>query len=405
MANKKGHRRFGFVRKLPSGRFQASYLGPDGMRRYAPDTFPTKTDATAWLSGIETDMLRGDWVDPQLGRANVQDYGGRWIKDRPLSQRTVELYESLLRLHIVPFLGAKELGEVSTETVRAWRTWMLDNGRSASTAAKAYRLLRAIMNTALDDGRIKRNPCRIKGADQEKTEERPVATVAQVYALAKLMPARFMVLILMAAFTGLRWGELIALRQRDLDLEALTVRVSRKFAQLGSGEIVTGSTKSAAGVRTVALPGLIMPDLLHHLANFVGPGDDALIFTGEKGAVLKRGNWRETVAWVKSVAGASLPEGFHFHDLRHTGNHLAAASGASTRELMHRMGHGSMRAALIYQHATSERDREIADELSRRAVTARKKAEKKARKQAKKDQKKGRDEPDDGAAGVLVPAS
>jgi integrase len=76
-------------------------------------------------------------------------------------------------------------------------------------------------------------------------------------------------------------------------------------------------------------------------------------------AVLKRGNWRKSVKWVEAVKKAGLPEGFHFHDLRHTGNHLAASSGASTRELMHRMGHASMRAALIYQHATSERDREI----------------------------------------------
>jgi integrase len=402
MANKKGHRRFGFVRPLPSGRFQASYLGPDGMRRVAPSTFPTKTDAEVWLSGVETDMLRGDWIDPLLGTALVQQFGERWIKERNLGRRTVELYESLLRLHIVPYLGAKELGQVSTATVREWRTWVLDNGRSKSTAAKAYRLLRAIMNTAFDDGRIKRNPCRIKGADQEQTEERPVATVAQVYALAAQMPERFKVLILMAAFTGLRWGELIALRRCDLDLDAPTVRVSRKFAQLGSGEIVTGTTKSAAGVRTVALPGLLMPDLLDHLADFVGPGDDALLFTGEKGAVLMRGNWRTAVAWPEAVRRAGLPVGFHFHDLRHTGNHLAAASGASTRELMHRMGHGSIRAALIYQHATSERDREIADELSRRALAAQKKAKKKARKQAKKQR---RDDPDDGAAGAPVPAS
>jgi integrase len=72
------------------------------------------------------------------------------------------------------------------------------------------------------------------------------------------------------------------------------------------------------------------------------------------------------VKWVETVKAFNLPEGFHFHDLRHTGNTIAAASGASMRELMHRMGHASMRAALIYQHATSERDREIADGMDRR---------------------------------------
>ena len=124
------------------------------------------------------------------------------------------------------------------------------------------------------------------------------------------------------------------------------------------------------------MPELIVPDLRLHLDQFVGPARDALIFTGEKGAMLKRSNWRDSARWPESIKEADLPEGSHFHDLRHTGNNLAAAAGASTRKLMHRMGHGSMRAALSYQHATTDRDQEIAAELSRRAAAARKKAKK-----------------------------
>jgi integrase len=100
------------------------------------------------------------------------------------------------------------------------------------------------------------------------------------------------------------------------------------------------------------------------LAEYVGPDLDALVFTGERGATPKRGSWRTTVKWTTRVAEAGLPEGFTFHDLRHTGNHLAAMSGASTKELMQRMGQSTMRAALIYQHATDERAREIADQLN-----------------------------------------
>ena len=137
----------------------------------------------------------------------------------------------------------------------------------------------------------------------------------------------------------------------------------------------------------MALPELIVPDLRGHLDSYVPASPDALIFTGEKGAMLKRSNWRNTVKWPESIKAAGLPVGFHFHDLRHTGNHLAASAGASTRELMHRMGHGSMRAALIYQHATSERDQEIAAELSRRASAVRKMAKKKT---GKKPKKKGK---------------
>ena len=102
------------------------------------------------------------------------------------------------------------------------------------------------------------------------------------------------------------------------------------------------------------------------LATYVGSAGDAPLFTGPKGATPKRGNWRVSVRWVDQVkaATAGLPDGFRFHDLRHTGNDLAARSGASTRELMHRMGHSTMAAALIYQHATDERARQIAARLS-----------------------------------------
>ena len=370
--------------------------------RNAPHMFTSKRDAEQWLTITEAEILRGDWVDPLLSKITLAEYGAQWIKDRKLGVRTREEYARQFRLHLVPYLGAMELGAISTEVVRKWRTTLLEGGRSENGAAKAYRLLRAIMHTAFDDGRVKRNPCRIKGADQEPTPERPVATVVQVFALADQMPPRFRAFVLAAAFSGLRWGELIALRRSDVDLEELKVRVARKLAQLGSGAMVTGPTKSVAGVRTVSLPDVILLDLRNHLEKFTKAGSDELIFTGEKGAILKRGNWRKSVKWAAAIKKAGLPEGFHFHDLRHTGNHLAASSGASTRELMHRMGHASMRAALIYQHATSERDREIATELSRRAIAARQKAEQEAKTKTKD---KGGDDPDDGATGLLVPVS
>lgn len=380
MANKRGHRRFGNVRQRASGRWQARYPGPDGLIRPAPHTFVSKRDAEQWLTLTEAAMLRGDWIDPMLSRITLAEYGTRWIRERSLGVRTREEHDRTFRLHVVPFLGRKTLGQIGTDTVRTWRVDLAEAGRSEIRVAKAYKLLRAIMNTAVDDERIKRNPCRIRGADQEHSPERPVATVPQVFALADQMPARFRVFVLAAAFTGLRWGELIALRRCDVDTHERVVRVPRRLAQLASGRMVVGPPKSAAGFRTVALPELIVGDLAGHLERFVEPGDGALLFVGPKGAMLKRGNWRQSVHWPQAIKKAGLPEGFTFHDLRHTGNTLAAAAGASTKELMHRMGHGSMRAALIYQHATSERDHEIAQALSRRARAARDKAEKKTQK-------------------------
>ena len=258
--NRDGHRRFGLVRKLPSGRFQASYLGPDGRRRTAPETFGRKTDADRWLSTVETELLREEWTDPQLAKIPLREFSERWLVEHKMSRRTREEYASVWRLHLAPYLADMQLGQITTERVRTWRSTLLAHGRSEDRAAKAYRLLRAILNTAVDDGLIKRNPCRIKGAGQHRTPERPTATVAQVYRLAELVPARFHVLILAAAFTGLRWGELIALRRCDLDFAGRAVRVYRRLAEHRDGEMEAGPTKSVAGARTVSLPDVLVVD-------------------------------------------------------------------------------------------------------------------------------------------------
>lgn len=366
MANSKGRRRFGNVRKLPSGRFQARYLGPDGMERKAPHTFETEKQAAKWLTIVESEIIKGDWTAPEAGEVQFGEYGQTWIAERKLAPRTRENYEDLFRLRIRPYLGDLALGAIRPQTIRSWRKRLLDGGAPEPQAVKAYSLLRAILNTAVkEDEIIRQNPCRIKGYDKYHTPERPIATVAQVYKLADAMPGRFRALILVAAFSGLRWGELAALRRSDVDLAAGVVRVPRKLAALRN-RMEFGPPKSEAGNRTVTLPAAALKALKPHMLQHVAAGTDALVFTGDKGALLRTGNFGRAVRWKATIAAVGLPEGFHFHDLRHTGNNLAASTGASTRELMHRMGHSSMRAALIYQHATSERDREIAAGMDRR---------------------------------------
>jgi integrase len=157
---------------------------------------------------------------------------------------------------------------------------------------------------------------------------------------------------------------LIALRRCDLDLGQHVVHVYRRLAETKNGDMLAGPTKSVAGARTVALPSVLVDELRAHLAEYARPGAEGLVFVGDRDGPLRRGNFHRATHWTEIVTRAGLPSGFHFHDLRHTGNQLAAAAGASTRELMHRIGHGSMRAALIYQHSTHERDRAIADRLS-----------------------------------------
>ncbi|MDF2712220.1 MAG: site-specific integrase [Nonomuraea muscovyensis] len=368
MPNKDGHRRFGNIRKLPSGRYQIRYPGPDGRLHTGATTYPTKTDADRALTLIEAQMISGEWTDPDRGKIQLADYARAWIKERPgLRPKTVELYTWLLERHIVPTLGGVAVGKLSAQMIRTWRSDLLGNGVSVSTAAKAYRLLRAVLMTAVEEDKlIARNPCRIKGADNEHTPERPVLTVAQVFELADGMAdRRFKALVLLATFASLRWGEVIALRRSSIDLDVRTVQVREQLVELDGGEMRLSPPKSRAGRRTISIPSAIIPALTEHLAAYVDQADDAFVFLGKRGAFLRGGNFRRESKWAEVLKEMGL-QGLHFHDLRHTGNTLAAQSGASLADLKARMGHDSDRAALIYQHATRDADQRIADALTAR---------------------------------------
>lgn len=147
---------------------------------------------------------------------------------------------------------------ITYANVRSWRKAPLDAGLGPVTVAKSYRLLQAIMNTAVEDELIGRNPCRIKGAGVERSPERPVATIEQVYALADAIEPRYRALVLLATFASLRWGELIALRKGDLDLDG-SVDVDMAYSE-DRGKVILGPPKSDAGKRVVSFPEVIAPD-------------------------------------------------------------------------------------------------------------------------------------------------
>jgi integrase len=249
-------------------------------------------------------------------------YARDWIEERPgLRPKTTELYRYLFRRHLGPALDTRPIAEIREPDVRRWRKNLLDAGVSAVTVAKAYRLLKAILNTAVDDGLIRRNPCRVKGAGQERSPERQILTASQVYALADATGERYRALVLVAAFSSLRWGELAALRRSDIDVQARTVWVVRQLTERRGGGFAFGPLKSDAGQRAVAVPEVIMPDLAAHVVSYARPGDDGLVFTSARGGPLRHTNFRRRV-WVPALKAAGLPP-IHFHDLRHTGNMLA----------------------------------------------------------------------------------
>ncbi|WP_017579104.1 tyrosine-type recombinase/integrase [Nocardiopsis valliformis] len=356
-------RAFGNIRSLSSGRFQVRYRSPDGRMRPAPTTFATKKVAQRWLTLKEAEIAQGDWFDPKAGALPFGEYAAEWIEHRDLTRKTRRTYEDLLRLHLEPTFGNVLLSEIKEADIRRWRSSRLRRKTGRAQVPKAYRLMRAVLNTAVKDRLIRENPCQIDGAGLEDTEERPVLSVSEVFELADSIKPRYRSLVLLATFGSMRWGELAGLRRRHLDVEARTVRVRETVSDVGG--LYKGKPKPKAGYRTVSLPELIVSDLRRHLDEFAAPGPNGFVFVGVRGNQLRRGNFSKY--WADACASVGL-EDVHLHDLRHTGNTYAAEAGASVRELMRRMGHSSTRAAMIYLHARDEREREIADRLGERAA-------------------------------------
>jgi integrase len=356
-------RRFGAVRRLPSGRWQARYTGPDGLRHTAPATFTTKRDADQWLVATEAELLRGEWLDPNAGKVTLREFASRWVSERDLKARSREEYERHLRLHVFDQLGHCPIGELTAGHIRAWRAERLAGGVGRSTVAKTYRILHAIFATAVDDDRIRRNPCRVRGAGQDSAPERPTATLEQVFAIARAIQPRYRLLVLLATFAQLRFGELVALRRRSLDLGAMELRVRKATAEMENGMQIDDDPKSEAGKRPISLPAALRTDIEWHLTQYAESGRDGRLFVGPQGGIPRRRNFNRV--WKRALVSAGIPAelDLHLHDLRHTGSTWSAQSGATLKELTARIGHASPRAAMIYQHATRDRDQAIAAAL------------------------------------------
>jgi len=351
-------RHFGTVRKRPSGRWQAVYWYEGGL--HSAGTFATKADALARLSTIEADFRRGAWIDPSAGQVTLKKYANEWITRRPdLAVRTRELYEDLLRIHILPTLGQTTIAGLTPSKVRGWNAQLA--AKHPSTASKAYRLLSTMMRNAVDDDLIIKSPCKVIGAGTEHAAERPIATVAKIAALSQAMPARLQLLIELASWCQLRRGEILSLRRSDVDLKHATIRKEQSRTFKRDGSSLTKSPKTSSGRRNLSIPSNILKTLEIHLNDFTAGDRDALLFTSELGTPLTATSLQR----ARSRARSSIrrPD-LHLHDLRHTGLTLAAAKGATTAELMHRAGHASASASLRYQHATQDRDDVLANALA-----------------------------------------
>jgi len=251
------------------------------------------------------------------------------------------------------------VADITPQQVRQWHEAAARTARPTALV-QSYRLLRALLNVAVADEVLATNPCRLRAAGIAKSA-RPSRslTVPEVQALAGKVPARYRALVLTLAFGGLRFGEATALRRRDVSADGVTVTVTRSVRRVGGAWLV-GPPKTEAGVRTVALPAFAAAALAAHLDEHVRVEPTALVFGTSSGNFLAVSNFNSTFRRAVDACGL---DPVRVHELRHTGATLAAATGASTKDLMHRLGHSSPAAALIYQHASTGRDSEIARAL------------------------------------------
>jgi integrase len=360
MARKRRPQGAGSIRQLASRRWQARYRDHDHTLKSAPVTFDTKLDASAWLADYVEGAVVSDHKRPD---PTLAGYATVWLASRELKPRTRAHYRDLLDDLIEPSLGGLRLTRLSPDKVRAWYG-RLDATRP-TLRAHAYGLLRTIMATAVSDELVSANPCRIRGAGSaKKRHQTKIATLPELEVIVAAMPPRYRAMVLLAAWCGLRFGELAELRRGDVDTGGRLLRVQRGVARAG-GEVFIGDPKSDAGRRDVSIPPHLMPVLAAHLQQHVGTEPGALLFPARNGGSMAPSALYRV--WYPARAAAGRPD-LRFHDLRHTGGTLAAATGATLADLMVRLGHSTPAAAMIYQHAVAGRDRDIADALSGFAV-------------------------------------
>jgi integrase len=358
---------FGSIRKLPSGNIQARFTGPDGEKHLAPRTFLTRGDADAWLAQVRSDISRGTWsAAPPRIRPTVTEYASQWIYSRttksgePLRPRTRSGYERILRLHLLPDpIGDLTLDAVTVADVEAW--WSRLSADTPTWRAHCYRLLRAVMNGAVEADIIEASPCRKRGAGtvKRKVEIEP-ATPAELAVITEHMPERLRLAVSLSAWCALRFGEIAELRGSDIDLRSGVVKVRRAMVRV-DGKTIVGKPKSQAGVRDVHIPPHLVPEVKTHLWSYV-TGRDGLIFPGADGvSQIHLSTLRKH--FRRACAAAGRPD-LRWHDLRHTGAVMAAQAGATMADLMARLGHSSADAALRYQHTARGRDAMLAARLS-----------------------------------------
>jgi integrase len=346
------------IEKRGPGRYRARYRSPDGRERSR--TFDRKADAERWLDTSSADIIRGDWIDPRFGRMTFEDWVKRWEATLvDLRPRTKILNVGVARNYLVPKFGKYQLVQITTSDVKTMLAEEVDEGRLSISAVRRHVLvLRVILEAAVADGRIGRNPCVGVKLPAERSRPMRFLTADEVAQLANAISQHYRPLVLTAAYVGLRWGELAGLKVEKTDLLRNTIRVDEQLVDV-SGELRFMTPKTKAGIRTVTMPVALREILASHFgsASVISSG---LAFPSPKGAPMRGPSFRrvwqralEQLRWTierdedtGEVTYEHPLAGLVFHELRHTAAALAVEQGAHPQAIKERLGHSSITVTL-----------------------------------------------------------
>jgi integrase len=318
---------------------------------------------------IDVEMGRETFVDPRGGKISLGEWVEIWEATHQAAPATWAAYRSHLRIHILPRLGHLQVVAIRRQHVKALIV-ELRKTLAARSAADVVMVLSMVLQEAVEDRRIPFNPCRGVRVATSGRPERPHATVEQVAAIAARVRRPIDgLMVVTAAYTGMRWGELAGLDRDNVDLDKATIYVHPEVGALHEvgGKLFLGPPKTADSVRYIQLP----PFLVDQLGKAFAGNDYPIVFPGARGSFQRRSNFNRR-AWTPAVAGdpdAGVPPilaGMHFHDLRHTHKTWLIEDGipeiAQARRLGHRLG--GVRG--IYSHVTPAMQQRLVEALQRR---------------------------------------
>jgi integrase len=338
----------------------ARYSTPDGSERSR--SFSRKIDADRFLANMEVEKLRGEWADPRLGRTTLNEWSERyWATVTNLRPSTLARDESYVKNHILPAFGCAPLGSINRLDIQVWVS-DLAGRRAPATVHKAHQILSKMLRAAVDSGYLQSNPCERVQLPRIERREMRFLTPTEVSKLTDSIDGRYRALVLTAAHTGLRIGELLALRGGHVDLLHRQVDVQETLVEV-KGKIIINPPKTTAGRRVVQLTRAAATELDHHLsAGQVGPSD--FVFTSPHGGPVRLSLFRRRF-WQPAVKRTGL-EPLRLHDLRHTAVAFWIFAGASPTEIARRAGHRSVVTVLDrYGHLLPGTEDRVTDELDR----------------------------------------